>query len=216
MYAGEWIQTLVPARNDNPNLRWEKKYEYNIGLDFAFLDERISGSIDLYQRDTKDGLYYYSVPTPPYQYGTIMANVCHLQNKGVEVLINAVPVRTKNFEWTSSVSFSYNANKLVSLQNDEFQTSSDWFSAGHTGEPIQTTTHRVKEGWPIGNFFGLKSIGVDDDGKWVVERLRYNSEGEVESLYYDYAANAGQNDWQVLGNGVPDFFANFNNSFRYK
>lgn len=216
MYAGEWIQTLVPARNDNPNLRWEKKYEYNIGLDFAFLDERISGSIDLYQRDTKDGLYYYSVPTPPYQYGTIMANVCHLQNKGVEVLINAVPVRTKNFEWTSSVSFSYNANKLVSLQNDEFQTSTDWFSAGHTGEPIQTSTHRVKEGWPIGNFFGLMSIGVDDDGKWVVERFRYNKEGEVESKYYDYAANAGQNDWQVLGNGVPDFFANFNNTFRYK
>ena len=216
MYAGEWIQTLVPARNDNPNLRWEKKFEYNIGLDFAFLDERISGSIDLYQRDTKDGLYYYSVPTPPYQYGTIMANVCHLQNKGVEILINAVPVRTKNFEWTSSVSFSYNANKLVSLQNDEFQTSTDWFSAGHTGEPIQTSTHRVKEGWPIGNFFGLKSIGVDDDGKWVVERFRYNKEGEVESKYYDYAANAGQNDWQVLGNGVPDFFANFNNTFRYK
>lgn len=216
MYAGEWIQTLVPARNDNPNLRWEKKYEYNIGLDFAMFNERLSGSIDLYQRDTKDGLYYYSVPTPPYQYGTIMANVCHLQNKGVEVLINAVPVRTNDFEWTSSVSFSYNANKLVSLQNDEFQTSTDWFSAGHTGEPIQTTTHRVKEGWPIGNFFGLKSIGVDNDGKWVVERLRYDSEGNVESKYYDYAANAGQNDWQVLGNGVPDFFANFNNTFRYK
>lgn len=216
MYAGEWIQTLVPARNDNPNLRWEKKYEYNIGIDFAMFNERLSGSIDLYQRDTKDGLYYYSVPTPPYQYGTIMANVCHLQNKGVEVLINAVPVRTRDFEWTSSVSFSYNANKLVSLQNDEFQTSTDWFSAGHTGEPIQTSTHRVKEGWPIGNFFGLKSIGVDNDGKWVVERLRYDSEGNVESKYYDYAANAGQNDWQVLGNGVPDFFANFNNTFRYK
>lgn len=216
MYAGEWIQTLVPARNDNPNLRWEKKYEYNIGLDFAILDERLSGSIDLYQRDTKDGLYYYSVPTPPYQYGTIMANVCHLQNKGVEVLINAVPVRTRDFEWTSSVSFSYNANKLVSLQNDEFQTSSDWFSAGHTGEPIQTTTHRVKEGWPIGNLFGLKSIGVDDDGKWVVERLRYDDNNNVVSKYYDYAANAGQSDWQVLGNGVPDFFANFNNTFRYK
>lgn len=216
MYAGKWIQTLVPARNDNPNLRWEKKYEYNIGLDFAVLDERLSGSIDLYQRDTKDGLYYYSVPTPPYQYGTIMANVCHLQNKGVEVLINAVPVRTRDFEWTSSVSFSYNANKLVSLQNDEFQTSSDWFSAGHTGEPIQTTTHRVKEGWPIGNLFGLKSIGVDDDGKWVVERLRYDDNNNVVSKYYDYAANAGQSDWQVLGNGVPDFFANFNNTFRYK
>ena len=212
----EWIQVLNPVRNANADLRWEKKYEYNLGVDFAFFDERLSGSLDIYQRDTKDGLYEYSVPTPPYQYGYMMANVCQIRNRGVEVLINAVPVRTNDFEWNTSITYSANINKLVSLQNDEFQMSTDYFDTGYTGEPIQTTTHRVKEGWAIGNFYGLRSIGLNDSGKWVVERYNYDDDGNVVSKYYDLAENATSADWQILGNGVPRFYANWNNNFRYK
>ena len=215
-YGGSWIPVLVPVRNDNPNLRWERKYEYNFGVDFAVLDERLSGSIDLYQRDTRDALYNYSVPVPPYQYGSMMANVGHIQNRGVEVLINAVPVRTNGFEWNTSFTYSYNANKLVSLQNDEFQMSSDHFDTGYTGEPIQTTTHRVKEGWPIGNFYGLRSIGLNSAGKWMVQRYNYDESGNVVSWFPDLAENATSSDWQVLGNGVPKMYVNWNNTFRYK
>ena len=215
-YGGSWIPVLVPVRNDNPNLRWEKKYEYNFGVDFAVFDERLSGSIDLYQRDTRDALYNYSVPVPPYQYGSIMANVGHIRNKGVEVLINAVPVRSKGFEWNTSFTYSYNANQLVSLQNDEFKMSSDHFDTGYTGEPIQTTTHRVKEGWPIGNFYGLKSIGLNSAGKWMVQRYNYDEDGNVVSWFPDLAENATSADWQVLGNGVPKIYVNWNNTLRYK
>ena len=215
-YNNAWIPVLTPVRNDNENLRWEKKYEYNVGLDFSFLDERISGSIDAYQRDTKDGLYWYSVPVPPYQYSSMMANVCHIQNRGIEVLINAVPVRTSDFEWSTSATFSANQNKLVSLQNDEFQMSTDYFDTGYTGEPIQTSTHRVKEGWAIGNFFGLRSMGLNSAGKWIVERYNYDANGNVESRFPDLAENATSADWQVLGNGVPLYYANWNNNFRYK
>ncbi|MCR5326090.1 MAG: SusC/RagA family TonB-linked outer membrane protein, partial [Bacteroidales bacterium] len=215
-YGGSWIPVLVPVRNDNPNLRWERKYEYNFGVDFAVLDERLSGSIDLYQRDTRDALYNYSVPVPPYQYGSMMANVGHIQNRGVEVLINAVPVRTNGFEWSTSFTYSYNANKLVSLQNDEFQMSSDHFDTGYTGEPIQTTTHRVKEGWPIGNFYGLRSIGLNSAGKWMVQRYNYDESGNVVSWFPDLAENATSSDWQVLGNGVPKMYVNWNNTFHYK
>jgi len=211
---GQWIQVLQPTRNPNENLRWEKKLEYNLGLDFAVLDERLSGSIDVYQRDTKDGLYWYSVPVPPYQYSSIMANVCHIRNRGVEVLINAVPVMRKNFQWNTSVTYSANINKLVSLQNDEFKMSTDYFDTGYTGEPIQTSTHRVKEGWAIGNFYGLKSVGLNSAGKWIVERYQYNAAGEIESKFYDLAENATSKDWQILGNGVPRFYANWNNNFR--
>ena len=215
-YGGSWIPVLVPVRNDNPNLRWEKKYEYNFGVDFAVLDERLSGSIDIYQRDTRDALYNYSVPVPPYQYGSIMANVGHIQNRGVEVLINAVPVRSHGFEWSTSFTYSYNANKLVSLQNDEFKMSTDYFDTGYTGEPIQTTTHRVKEGWPIGNFYGLKSIGLNSAGKWMVQRYNYDENGNVVSWFPDLAENATSSDWQVLGNGVPKIYMNWNNTLRYK
>ncbi|MCQ2134488.1 MAG: TonB-dependent receptor [Bacteroidales bacterium] len=213
---GQWIPVLTPVRNDNPNLRWEKKFEYNLGLDFAVLDERLSGSIDVYQRDTKDALFNYTVPVPPYQYSSIMANVGHIRNRGVEVLINATPVLTSDFRWNTSLTLSANDNQLVSLQNDEFQMSTDYFDTGYTGEPIQTSTHRVKEGWAIGNFFGLKSVGLNQAGKWVVERYSFDADGNVVGRYPDLAENASSADWQVLGNGVPSFYANFNNNFSYK
>lgn len=217
LYNNSWIKILTPTRNANPDLRWEKKYEYNLGVDYEFFGGRLSGSIDLYQRDTKDALWNYSVPVPPYQYSTIMANVGKIRNKGIEVLINAIPVKTKDFEWDTNFSYSHNSNEVRSISNDQFQMSTDWFTEGYTGEPIQTETHRVKVGDPIGNFFGLKSVGLDENGKWVVERLERDADGNLTGgKYYDLAENATTEDRQVLGNGVPKHFVNFNNTFTYK
>lgn len=216
MYGGEWINTLKPVRNPNPSLRWEKKHEYNIGFDLDALNGRIGGSIDWYMRKTKDALWNYSVPVPPYQYGSITANVGQIENKGLEIMVNAIPVKTNNFEWSTSVTFSTNKNKLLSISNDQFSMSTDWFTTGHTGEPIQTTTHRVKVGQPIGDFYGLKSIGLNEDGLWVVERFKRDAEGEIIEKYYDLAENASDEDRQVLGNGVPDYYLNWNHQVRYK
>ena len=217
LYNNEWIKILTPTRNANENLRWEKKYEYNMGVDFEFFGGRLGGALDLYLRDTKDALWDYSVPVPPYQYSGIRANVGKIRNKGFEVLINAIPIKTKNFEWSTNISYSTNSNELRSISNDEFQMSTDWFVTGYTGEPIQTETHRVKVGDPIGNFFGLKSIGVNSEGKWIVERLERDADGKLTgNKYYDLAENATTEDRQVLGNGVPKHFLNFNNSLRYE
>lgn len=216
MYSGEWINTLIPVRNPNPNLKWEKKHEYNIGLDFEILDGRFGGAFDFYRRDTKDALWDYSVPVPPYQYGYITANVGQIRNTGLEVLLHATPVKMASVEWNTNVSFSTNKNELVSIANDQFQMTSDWFTTGHTGEPIQTTTHRVKVGDPIGNFFGLKSAGFTQDGLWVVERLNVDEEGNVVDKYYDLGKNATLEDRQVLGNGVPKYYLNWNNQLRFK
>lgn len=217
LYNNQWIKILTPTRNANQNLRWEKKYEYNVGVDFEFLRGRISGAIDLYQRDTKDALWDYSVPVPPYQYSSIRANVGKIRNKGFEFLLNAIPVKTKDFEWNTNFSYSTNSNELRSISNDEFKMSTDWFATGYTGEPIQTETHRVKVGDPIGNFFGLKSVGVNPEGKWIVERLERDGNGKLTGgIYYDLAENATTEDRQVLGNGVPKHFLNFNNTLRFK
>jgi TonB-linked SusC/RagA family outer membrane protein len=204
---GKWIQGITPVRNANPNLRWEKKKELNLGLDFSFLKGRISGNVDVYQRKTVDMLYDYSVPVPPNLYSTTTANVGVMENKGVETYIQFIPLKTQNFNWTSSFTYSTNTNKLVSLSNDQFKMTNNFFDTGYTGEPIQTTTHRVEVGGPIGNFWGFKSIGISSDGIWIIQ----GKDGKPKSI-----ADASDDDKQVLGNGLPKYYIGFNNAFQYK
>ena len=166
---GRWVQALSPSSNANPNLRWEKKEEINIGLDYGILNERITGSIDVYQRTTKDMLWDYTVPTPPYLYNTITANAASMENRGLEVQVNAVPVQKTDFQWNTSISYSTNQNEIVSLSNDNFQLEGGFFDTGWTEEPIQQTTHRVQIGQPIGNFYGYKTVDIDENGHWIIE-----------------------------------------------
>ncbi|MNQ51017.1 Vitamin B12 transporter BtuB [compost metagenome] len=207
LYNGTWIRELVPSRNANPDLKWEKKEEINLGLDFGIFDGRISGTVDYYSRRTKDALHDYSVPTPPYFYGTIAANAAEIKNSGVEFLLNVVPFRTNDFEWTANFTYSINKNEIVALSNDQFQLTNNFFDTGYTGEPIQTSTHRVQEGQPIGNFFGWKSVGISDDGIWMIEKPN----GEVIP-----ATEASTEDRQVLGNGLPKSYFSWNNTVRFK
>lgn len=200
---GEWVPGFVPARNFNPDLRWEKKEEWNVGLDFGFLNNRISGSLDYYTRNVKDLLYSFAVPTPPYLYGSMMLNAGEMQNSGFEALINVRAVDTRTVRWNTNVTFSTNKNTLVNLSNEQFNVTTEFFDAGHTGEPIQVSTHRVAVGRPIGQFFVFKSVGLDDDGKWLVE----NREGEVIPI-----ASATPEDRQFYGNGIPKYNVGWNNS----
>lgn len=92
---GTWIQIIAPAQNSNEYLRWEEKHETNVGLDFSMLNSRITGSIDVYNRDINGLLYDYAVPSPPNLYTTTRANVGKMRNRGVEVLLSFNPVRKK-------------------------------------------------------------------------------------------------------------------------
>lgn len=213
---GKWVRTLIPTQNSNPDLRWEEKRETDFGVDFSMLNSRISGSIDYYSRKIDGLLFDYAVPSPPNLYSTTRANVGKMENKGLEVLINFIPVKTDDFEWTSSVSYSTNTNKLVSLTNDIYRTSSDYFTTGYTGPPVQTFTHIVKVGEPIGNFYGFKVTGIGDDktdvanyGQWIYE----GADGSAVK-YKDFKHSFG--DKKVLGNGLPKFYAGWVNNFRYK
>ncbi len=203
---GQWVQGLAPSRNPNPDLRWEKKEEINVGLDFSLLDYRLAGTIDVYQRDTRDMLYNYTVPAPPYLYSSILANVGHMQNKGIEASLTYDVIRSADLRWSANLNGSTNSNKLVSLSNDVFQTA-DYFYSGHTGEPIQQSTHRIDIGGKIGNFYGWKSVGIDDNGEWIV----------LDSLGAEILISKSKaNDRRVLGNGIPKYYAAFNNSVQWK
>ena len=205
-YKGEWIKQLKPSGNSNADLRWEKKKELNIGLDYGFLNDRINGSIDFYRRTTNDLIWDYSVPVPPYVSGTITANAGTIRNTGLEINLNLIPVLTKDFEWDSNINFSTNSNKLASLSNDEFIAGS-YFDTNQLVAPIQQTSHRIEEGQPIGNFYGYKSVGVDANGRWLIE----GADGKVIPI-----AEQKATDKQVIGNGLPKWYLNFNNTLKYK
>jgi hypothetical protein len=204
--GGQWVPTLAPVSNPNPYLRWEEKHETNIGADFAMFKRKLSGSIDVYRRITKGLLYDYPVPTPPNLYGITKANVGEMENKGVEVLLNYLAVQNKEVTWNTSVNFSTNTNKLVSLTNDLYKLTNDYINVGYTGSPVQTYTHRIQVGQPIGNFYGYEVTGVTDDGKWIYS----DKDGKATT------EKGGEENKKVLGNGLPKSYLSWNNSVRYK
>lgn len=206
---GSWVRSLGPTTNPNPNIRWEEKHETNAGIDFTLKKGRISGSVDYYIRNIKGLLYDYQVPSPPNLFTTTRANVGVMENKGLEAIVNIVPYRTNDFEWISTLTFSTNKNRLVSLSNDLYQTTNDYFTTGGTGEPIQTFTNIVFIGQAIGDFYGFKVVDIDENGKWIYE----NKSGE--RVGYEQFGHSFE-DKQVLGNGLPKYYAGWNNSIRYK
>lgn len=207
---GNWIQTIVPASNPNPDLKWEEKKETNIGLDFVSWGGRLSGSIDYYNRDVDGLIYEYGVPTPPNLYNKTMANGGTMRNRGIEVLVTVVPVQNKDFEWSTTGTFSLNSNKLISLSGSIFKSDYDYFNTGTVEYSGQVTdSHRVQVGESIGNFYGFKVVDVDSEGRWIYE----DRNGELVN-YKDFTH--APEDKHVIGNGLPKWYAGWNNTLRYK
>lgn len=207
---GNWVQTIVPASNPNPDLKWEEKKETNIGLDFVSWGGRLSGSIDYYNRDVDGLIYEYGVPTPPNLYNKTMANGGTMRNRGVEVLVTVVPVQNKDFEWSTTGTFSLNSNKLISLSGSIFKSDYDYFNTGTVEYSGQVAdSHRVQVDESIGNFYGFKVVDVDSEGRWIYE----DRNGELVN-YKDFTH--APEDKHVIGNGLPKWYAGWNNTLRYK
>ncbi len=207
---GNWVQTIVPASNPNPDLKWEEKKETNIGLDFVSWGGRLSGSIDYYNRDVDGLIYEYGVPTPPNLYNKTMANGGTMRNRGVEVLVTGVPVQNTNFELSTTGTFSLNSNKLISLSGSIFKSDYDYFNTGTVEYSGQVAdSHRVQVGESIGNFYGFKVVDVDSEGRWIYE----DRNGELVN-YKDFTH--APEDKHVIGNGLPKWYAGWNNTLRYK
>lgn len=188
---GKWINGIVPSNNPNPDLKWEEKHEANLGLDFSVLDNRLHGSVDGYYRYTKDLLYTYTVPTPPNISSSMLANVGSIMNAGIEVELNADIIRNRKVNWSVSSNVSFNRNELISLSNDMY--SLEYLKLGNLSH-VQTYSHRLEEGWPIGNFYGYRNAGLRSQGtQWRIVGAENSAAGEEQKT--------------VLGNGMPKMFA---------
>lgn len=204
---GEWIPILTPANNPNPDLRWERKEEFNFGLDYGLLKDRLSGSVDFYHRTTRDLLWEYRVSSPPYLYNVLFANAGSMRNLGLEIQVNGVIVQRQHFSWRSTINYSTNKNTLLSLSNDEFQVIGGFQDVGGTGEPIQQPTHRIEDGGAIGNFWGYKAVDIDEQGRWIIE----GANGEHKPI-----ADQQPDDKRVIGNGLPRHLLAWNHTLNYK
>lgn len=209
LYNGAWIRALKPTQNANSKLKWEEKHEYDVGLDFSMLNYRLNASIDGYYRLIKGLLYDYTVPSPPNLYTTTRANVGEMDNKGIEIMVNAIPIQNKEMRWSSTITFSTNSNKLRSLSNDLYQASSDYFMTGWIEEPVKTESHIVRIGHRVGDIYGFQVVDVDDNGKWIY------SDKDGNLVNYDDFTHSFE-DKKVIGNGVPRWYLGFNNQINYK
>src|SRR5690606_36530054 len=151
--------------------------------------------------------YQFNVPSPPYLYSSMMLNAGEMSNMGFEALVNVNALRKGDFKWKTGLTVATNKNKLINLSNKQFDVTVPFFEAGYTGEPIQMSTHRVEVGRPVGDFYVWKTVGVDDNGKWLVE----NQEGKTIPI-----SEATLDDRQYYGNGIPDVNVGWNNNFNYK
>lgn len=185
---GQWHNSYKYAQNDNPNLKWEQTASFNPGIDFGFFNGRLSGTFDYYIKKTSNLLYTYSVPVPPNLYPTILANVGDMSNKGFEMLINADVIRRRDLRWSVSVNFAHNKNTVTRLSNDVYQAASIKTGGISLRGSGGTTTHIVEEGQEVGTFFGWKCLGLDKDGKYIMEDR--NKDGEINDLDRTYIGHA--------------------------
>lgn len=200
-YNQQWINSYGPGQNPNPDLRWEKKKELNIGLDFTISNKKLSGSLEYYIRKSEDLLWEFQVSVPPYLYPYLFTNVGTISNRGVELTLNWQLMKRSNFQWNTTFTASHNKNVLDKITNDEFTQSS--YETAFIGGAIGVWTQRIQEGEEVGTFYGPVWLGVSDEG--YDEFKNQNPIGEVD-----------KSDWEKIGTASPIAMLGWSNTLTFK
>lgn len=204
---GKWLTAIGPTQNDNPNLKWERTATLNIGVDFSLFKNKLSGSIEVYNKKTTDLIAPYSVSTTQYPFNVLTANVGAMTNKGIEFTLNSTLVKTEDFSWNTAINLSHNKNEITSISNDLFQAN-EFYTAnvGGRGQSGALGYQVIKEGLPLGSFYLLKYAGKDANGK----SMFYDKNGNAST------ANTGFEHFSATGSAQPKVLYGWNNTFRYK
>lgn len=205
-------KSLNAARNVNPDLKWETTSMFNIGLDFAFFGGRLNGTIEYYDKSTKDMIWDYPVSTSYYPVGWITANVGKMSNRGIELSINATPIQTRDFTWNASLNFSHNRNEVVSVSNQEFNAGVLNRYNPSLPNASTATIQRIIEGEPIGTFYMYEWAGYNDEGVSTF----YKRDPETGERTGEVTTTPGEDDRTIVGNAQPWLTMGWNNTLTYK
>lgn len=205
-------RTLAATSNANPDLKWEKTSMLNVGLDFGFLKNKLTGTLEFYDKRTEDLIYSYAVSTNRYPYGSMLANVGEISNKGVEFSITATPVQTKNFRWETTLNLSHNKNEVVSLSNQTYSV--DYINTGNPniGGYATASVQRIMEGEAIGTFYMWEWAGYNDSG---VSQF-YVHDPETGERTGEFTTSPQETDRTKVGSAQPNLTYGWNNSLLYK
>lgn len=200
-FGGEQITNYAISQNGNRDLRWETKYQLNIGLDFAVLDSRLRGTIDAYTATTKNLLFNYTVPQPPYPFGNIVANVGSMLNKGLEASLSYKLIDNSHTTLTLAANGALLHNRVLKLsgQIDGVPLNTDFVGWG--------TNSYLVEGKPVGSFYILENLGKDENNKETV--IDRDGNGIIDQ-------GARSPDRYYAGGALPTYTYGFTPSFRYK
>lgn len=201
--SGDYVQSFGPVSNNNPDLKWEENKEFNVGLEFAVLDERLSGIVEYYRKNTTDLLFETEVPVPPNLFPTTWLNVGELRNTGLEFSLNYDVIRKQNTYWNTGITLSTFDTQLIEFVTDQARYISNLGSPGQEQRPLV----RISEGEPIGQIFGPEFAGIRDDGIWEF----YNNDGERVEI-----DQISRDDEKVIGNALPDFTFSWDNTVNYQ
>lgn len=200
------ISTTTPSRLANPNLKWETSEQLNIGLDFGFVKNRITGSFDWFVKNTKDMLLNLPIPRTT-GYNTMMTNVGSVKNSGYEVLLNSYNL-TGEFSWETTLNLSWQDNEVTNLGNIDAIYSG---SAGST-----SNISIIQEGLPMYSFYGYIIDGIwqtGDDFSTILDDVK---PGDFKYRDVNGDKIVDTNDREVLGSPFPNFTPSITNNFNYK
>ena len=206
-YNGKYFQVWGPSKNVNPDLRWEKGKNWNIGIDFSLFNNRIYGSVNYFNRKQQDLLGNYKVSVPPYLFDETFVNVGTMKNTGIEIDVNFKAVNTKDFSYDLNFVGTTMKNKFVDFSNSKY-IGQDYYDMAGTEDPYPFyNLQRIQKGESLGNFYMWRYAGHSADGEWLV----YDKDGDIIR-----ASQASDADRQVVGNGMPKFTMSTSHNFRYK
>ena len=204
--TGQEVITFKPAWNANPDLKWEQTAEINIGIDFAFLNDKISGSLEIYNKETSDLLGEYNVPVPPNLAYKTFANSGSMNNNGIELFVQAYVIDNKNFKWQTSFNFAHNKTTITDLGeyfNDESGVRKEGYISGRgmVGEEYYVTG--IMEGESTGAFYVPTYIALKD-GKFI-----------YESVSGGYTNELSQAKRTIVGTAAPDYEIGWTNNINF-
>jgi TonB-dependent starch-binding outer membrane protein SusC len=205
-FGGTPVVGVVPTRNANPNLKWESTAQFNIAAEWGLMANRLSGTVEFYNRNTTDLIQDVAVPQPA-PVGSRLENVGSLRNRGVEIVVDYNVWEKANRSWTTGIVAAIERNQVQDLGGQAFINTGGISGQGQSGQQSQ----RLIPGSPIGTFWGPTFVGYNSTGQQLFRNL--TSTGADSGTVT--AGGLSANDYGDLGNANPSFTLGWNSNMRF-